>query len=470
MAFKNSDFVHLHVHSEYSQFDGLAPISDLVLTARKMGFPAIALTDHGVVAGWIKFLKECYQTKDKKGKEIPYAPIKPILGSEVYLARKMDWKSKDYQPEGKKGNRHLNLWAKNHKGYQNLCALSEKSWIDGFYSNPRIDLELLANHSEGLICGTACLSSFINANLLHDRYDKAKQGCIILKDIFGEDLFLEVMYHGITSERLIIPDIYKLSKELDIPIISTNDCHYVRQDQAKSHEVLMCMSTSNCITNPNHLHFPYDEFYLKSAEEMGIIFKDTPQVIYNTLAVADRIDSEDIMKNLFGGMRLPHFKIPDEYCQKGDFEGSFTYLKELAWRGMQERGWDKSEKHIERLKKELRDVRVAWENNGYDFAKYFLIEEDIMRYARESGILTGPGRGSGVASVLLHSLGIAYGLDPLEYNLLWERFLGFDDKYFIKESDFGFNEDKKEVNNSIEYNELDEDRDVEEDLGGVDRY
>jgi len=393
MKFKNSDFVHAHCHSEFSQFDGLSQLKKLVLKAREMEFPALAITDHGTIGSWIKFIKECSATKDKNGDDIPYKPIKPILGCEVYLSRKMEYKSKDDQPDGQKGNRHLNIWAKNYKGYENLCTLSEKSWVDGFYFTPRIDLELLEKHSEGLIIGSACLSSAINANLLYDRYDSAKDICGILKDIFGEDFFLEAMYHGIDKEALILPEIFKLGKEMDIPVIATNDCHYLLKEHAKSHEVLMCMSTSNCITNPKHLKHPYEEFYLKSAEEMAKIFRFSPECLRNTVALSDRIDTEDITKNLFGGMRLPNIEIPKEYADMGEFEGSYEYMKKKAMDGMKKRGWDKSPDHVATLKKELKDVRVAWENNGYDFATYFLIEEDIMKFANDSDILTGPGRG-----------------------------------------------------------------------------
>ena len=796
---------------------------------------------------------------------------------EFYLARKMEWKNKELQPEGRKGNRHLCLFAKNFKGYQNLCTLSEMSWVDGFYTNPRIDLENLAKYSEGLLCSSACLSSLINANLLHDRYDAAKRACTLFKDIFGRDFYLEVMYHGIDAEASIIPDIIKLGKELEIPLIATNDCfepgtfistksgvkpiedikigeyviteknrlkkvlfvnkrksdsiydvksvlgtksfsatenhpvfvvskkdsthftepyyknvgdlnindylliiknnknlfnkndmsslclkellgsefdkyiegnyyttvkgfnktngyvrvpielkidddfcymigryiaegntdsysgkisfagnikeidiqkrivkyfeqfgcqpqlvidgnaakvifssvvwkgilnnlvgdgsenkhlpvvknsyycwsknqikniligyiigdghiptvvnrsgvisattskvlsyqisdilrqfglvcmptirtkfsnhknkkanvknwlplyvihlspsdneqfslifdietkskntscsrrkfidigdfyaikiksvtkrnynndvfnlqveddetyiangyvvhncHYLEKQDSTSHEVLMCMSTSKCLSDPKHLHFPYGEFYLKSAEEMGKIFGHIPQSIYNTVAFAESIDSEDMYKNMFGGMRLPKFKVPENYTQ--DFEGQYKYLRDIAYDGLKGRGWGDSEEHKNTLEKELNDIRVAYESNKYNFAEYFLIEQDIMDFASKSGILTGPGRGSGYASVLLHCIGVAYGVDPLKYNLLWERFLGFDSKRFIKEDDFGIEEDiieklheKEELSEELAEDESmeDDDRDTEDDLGGVDRY
>jgi DNA polymerase-3 subunit alpha len=199
----NRDFTHIHNHTEYSAFDGLNKISSFPMEARKMGFRALGITDHGNVGGIIKFFNECQKTTDKDGNKIEYAPIIPILGCEFYLAKNRFAKTKNEQPDGRKGNRHIVLIAKNWAGYQNLCRLSEHSWVDGFYNDPRIDFELLEKYHEGLICSTACLSSVVNANLLHGRYDVAKKTVSKFKDLFGEDLYLEIMFHGIDAERLI---------------------------------------------------------------------------------------------------------------------------------------------------------------------------------------------------------------------------------------------------------------------------
>ena len=430
--FENRRFVHTHVHSDHSKFDGLAKVAKLVMKARQMGFPALALTDHGTVGGWVKLIAECSREKDKNGNQIPYPTIKPLLGCEVYLARDHSLHDNVSQPDGRKGNRHLVLTAKNWKGYQNLCRLSEQSWVNGFYHSPRIDINLLAQHSEGLIVQSACLSSVINSSLLHDKYDQAKQAATIFKDIFGPDFFLEVMYHGIPHEAAIIPDILKLGSQLDIPIIATNDCHYIEKPQAKSQEILMCMSTSKCVLDPKHIQFPYDEFYLKSAEEMGKIFGTHPYLLDNTYALSERIDAKDIFTNMKSGMRLPDYKIPVEFKTPQD------YLEHLAREGMKKLGWDTSPEHVACLEKEIRDIRIAKDNNNYDFATYFRIVWDYVNFARRSGILTGCGRGSGYASVLLRTLGITYGPDPIRYGLLWERFLGFDEKQFINDADFGF--------------------------------
>jgi len=471
-AFSNKNFVHFHVHSSFSHFDGLAKLEDLVMTARKKEFPAIALTDHGNVMGWINFLKYARQEKDKKGNSIEYKPIKPILGQEFYISRQMDIgqndiKDKDkvpksLQPEGRKGNYHLNLYAMNYEGYKNVCTLSQEAWLKGFYHDPRIDLDILDKHSEGVMGGSACLKGLINRHLLFDKYEKAKKVAGCFNEILNGNFFLEVMYHGIRAEKLIIPDIFKLSSETGIPVLCTNDSHYIKKGQAKSQEVLMAMSTASCLSDPNHIKYDHDEFYLKDASEMEEIFGSSPQCLFNTMEMADRIDTNDIERHLFGGMRLPKFKIPKKY------NDSYDYMEKLAWDGLKEIGWSNSPEHIDALKMELRDVKVAKENNNYDFAKYFLIVKDYIDEASDRGVLIGCGRGSGYASVLLRCLGITYGVDPLSKGLLWNRFLGFDDLRFIKDSDFGFEDIG--INLNYEQDDLEEDRELEDDLGGVDRY
>jgi DNA polymerase III subunit alpha len=467
LKFSNENFVHLHCHSTSSSFDSLLKIPDMVMTARKMGFPAIALTDHGNIQGVVQFLREAKKTKDKKGNEIPYPVIKPIVGSELYLARKMDIgqyggkkeaeQIKKIQYDGRKGNRHINAYALNFEGFQNLCRLSQQSFVSGFYYDPRIDFQLLEKYSNGIMIGSACLSSIINTNLLYGRYDKAKRICTIFKEIFGQNFFLECMYHGIREEREIISDILKLSSQLDIPVCATNDCHYLTKDQAPSHDVLLAMSQRRCMKDEKRLSFGHNaEFYLKSAEEMGRIFGSIPHVLYNTVAIAERVNTDDIEKKLFGGMRLPKFDIPEE------FKNSYEYVSHLSWEGMKKIGWDKSPKHVEALKKELADVLVAKENNDYDFSTYFLIVKDYIDYARENNILIGPGRGSGAGSVLLRTLGIINSIDPVNQGLIWERFLGFDQSRFIKPSDFGFKN-----NNIIDQKEIE---DVKNSISGIERY
>ena len=470
MKFKNEDYVHFHCHSHFSNFDAVDSPEKMFLHARKEGFSALAVTDHGNIQAWPSALKYSKATKDNKGNDIPYPPIKAILGCEFYLARRMDVgqhrekrdpaESKRLQPDGQRGNRHINLFAMNFCGYQNICRLSQKSFIDGFYFKPRIDIELLSQHSEGVMISSACLSNIINQNLLYGKYDKAKEICGIFNEISSGNFFLEIMYHGIPEEKIIIPDILRLSTELNIPIVCSNDSHYVFKNQAPAQELLLCMSQQKCIKDPNRLRFSHHEFYLKSAEDMGRIFGDIPHALTNSVALAERIDTANIESNLFGvGMRLPSFKCPEKY------KNPFDYLTHLAQQGMKRVGWDLSKKHRTALKKELEDIRIAYVNNGYDFATYFLIVRDYILYAKDNDILVGPGRGSGYGSVLLRCLDITYGVDPLEHGMLFERFLGFDNSRFIKESDFGFDQGLKLLITNKETN-----RELEVDLGGVDRY
>lgn len=535
----NWDFAHLHCHSEYSRFDGLARIDSFTLTAKLMGFPAIGLTDHGNIGGWIKFYQSAsakkkkykieYLTdralldttkvkyiihKDKKtGEEkeielLDAAPLKPILGEEFYLARNHEKAGKEGNPDGRKGNRHLLLIAKNTEGYKNLCTLSQRSWTHGQYIDPRIDLNLLAEHSKGIICSSACLGSVVNNNLLHGRFDQARKVATLMKDIFGEDFYLAIMYHGYDSEGAIAPDVIRLGYQLDIPVVAENDCHCCTKNQSKSQELLMAMSTSRCIKDPKRLHHPYPELYMKSAEEMGKLFGHYPKILTNTRLIADRV--EDVIKR--ADMRLPKFDIEaarkdavllnttsgeddheqgkrflDDILSKqvslgsageiessdDTFERAFAFLLELTEKGMKKLGYHKSEDHVKALKLELNDVRVAWESNRMDFATYFLIVWDYINFARKEGILTGCGRGSGYASLLLRCLGICYGPDPIKYSLIWERFLGFDDKYYLNDRDWGFDEAVTEEEIPViagGEEDIMEERDLEDDLGGVDRY
>lgn len=446
----NSDFAHWHVHTEFSSFDGLSPVEALIYKAREMGFPAIAITDHGVVSSWIKVLRLSAAKKDKRDNVIAHDPIKPILGAELYLSANHRYRSKEDQINGKSGNRHINLFASNYEGYKNISKLCQLGWTDGFYHSPRIDVNQLIEHSKGVVLGSACLSSVVNANLLYGRYDKAIEAASMFKDIFQDRMFLEVMYHGISEEAKIIPDIFKISKELKIPVLATNDCHFINKDDGQSQEVLMAMSTSKCLKDPKRLHFPYYEFYVKSAEEMMHLWRDTPYVIHNTVAMTEMIDTEDIKKNLFGVIRLPEFDVTEKY------NSPYECVEALAWEGLKKEGWDQSPKHVEKLKSELSDVRIALEHNNLDFPTYFLIIADAIKEAESKGIMVANGRGSGYASLLLRCMGITYGPDPLEYNLIFERFLGFSDMRFVEPRDFGLRPKKKEM---IELLSSDEDSD-----------
>ena len=370
---------------------------------------AIGLTDHGTIAGVISFIKEC-RAQD----------IKPVIGTEAYLARDHKCHSKDGQKDGRKGNRHINIIAKNYKGYQNLCALSQKSSLEGYYYDPRVDFELLDQHKEGIIATTACLSNIVNWNLLRDRYQEAKKAVGLFQDIFGEDYYLEMMFHGIDSQAKILPEIQRLSRDTGVKTIITNDSHYVNKENAEYHEYVMCISSKRSMRDPKRPKFPFHEFYIKSQEEMSQVFGHCPQSMTNTLEIAEKCDYSDIIFIEKGGeMRLPKFDLPS------GFSSSIEYLNKLAWDGLQNQGLANSEVHKKRLKQELDDIQLIWDTKRYDFATYFLIVEDIMRFAKEKDISAGV-RGSGYGSLLLKCIGIVEGVDPVKFSLLWQRFMSVD--------------------------------------------
>lgn len=393
----------------------------MVKAAKSFGMTACGLTDHGTFAGAIEFLRTCRE-----------ADIRPILGMEAYLSKCHTAQSKEEQPLGRRGNRHINLIAKDYTGFQNICALSQIASLDGFYYDPRLDADLLWKHREGVMATSACLSNLINSFLADDKYDKAKKAVATFKDIYGEDFYLEMMFHGIDREAKILPEIQRLARDMDVKIIVTNDTHYIRQEDAEFHEVVMCISSGRTLKDPKRLKFPYKEFYFKSKDEMAVIFGDLPQAMRNTLEIAEKCDYSDIIFVEEGGtMKLPKFDIPSE------FKSSYHYLEDMAHKGIICLGLDKSEKHVKRLETELGDIRLIWDTKRYDFATYFLIVEDIMRFAKDNGINAGV-RGSGYGSLLLKCIGIVEGaIDPLEFDLLWERFLGFDNSHFLTEDDFG---------------------------------
>jgi len=396
--------------------------------------PAVGLTDHGTFAGAISFLKECRKCGDDLPEDIrdQYPDgIKPILGMEAYMCRNHLARGKEEQPDGRKGNRHVNIIAKNSKGFSNLCSLSQIASLEGYYYDPRLDLELLDKYKEGIIITSACLSNIVNALLMHDKYDAASRAAGQFKEIFGDDYYLEMMYHGIEAEAKILPGIQKIASKNGIKTIISNDCHYLTKADAEFHEYLLCMSSGKSIRDPKRMKFPFEEFYFKSEAEMQKIFGHCPQSLRNTLEIAEKCDYSDMLFIEDGGeMRLPVFELPE-----GETD-PYSYLEKLCWEGFKREGWENSVPHKERLTRELDDVKLIWDTKRYDFSTYFLIVEGIMKFAKENNIASGV-RGSGYGSLLLKCLGIVEGIDPLAYDLLWERFLGFDWSHFISENDFG---------------------------------
>lgn len=389
-------FTHLHVHTEYSLLDGAARIKDLVSHAKELGMDSLAITDHGAMFGVIDFYKEC----KKQG-------IKPIIGCEVYTAAR---RMTDKQPDKDKHQGHLILLAKDDKGYKNLIKIVSAGYIKGYYYKPRIDKEVLRQHSEGIIALSACLAGKVQNELLNGNYKGAKEEAAELLEIFGEgNFYIEIQDQGLEEEAMIKPQLIQISRELGIPMVATNDVHYVRKEDAKAHDVLLAIQTATSINDENRMRFPNDEFYLKSEQEMRDIFASFPEAVDNTRIVADACNVEFE----FGKYHLPEFKAPEGMTNS-------QYLRELCRRGLSARyGEDIDDSLRERLNYEIGII----ESMGY--VEYFLIVWDFINYAKENGIMVGPGRGSAAGSLVAYCLKIT-DIDPIRYNLIFERFLNPD--------------------------------------------
>jgi DNA polymerase-3 subunit alpha len=415
-----SAFVHLHVHSEYSLLDGAARIEDLPRRAKELGMSALALTDHGVMYGSIAFYKACLAEG-----------IKPIIGCEVYVA---SGSMKEKAPRNEQPIYHLILLAKNKQGYLNLLKLTSEAQLHGFHYRPRIDFELLKRHAEGLICLSSCLAGEINQLLLKENETAAREAASRYKQLFGEDYFLELQDHGILDQRRIAPQMIALAKELEIPLVATNDVHYVMQEDHAVQDVLICIGTGKTIDDQNRLKFHGDQMYMKSEEEMKSLFAHAPDAIANTAVIAARIQLE----LEFGRAILPAFNpLPDGL-------GAADYLRRLCQEGLEARyshlpDWHEEEKrkpYTQRLDYELDVI------GRMGFADYFLIVWDFIRYAHEQGISTGPGRGSSAGSLVAYVLNIT-DVDPIRYRLLFERFLN-PERISMPDIDIDFNDERRE--------------------------
>ena len=385
-------FVHLHNHTEYSLLDGSSRIQAMVARAKELSMSAIAITDHGSMYGIVDFYKECKKHD-----------IHPIIGCEVYVAPRLrtqkDPGFDDYQY-------HLVLLAKDHKGYQNLLALVSYAYLTGFYYKPRVDKELLKTYSEGLIALSGCLAGEISSWFLKGNDEAAYNAAREYEDIFGKgNFYIEIQDHGMEDQREVNTKLINISKELSIPLVATNDTHYVLKKNAKVHDILLCIQTAKTINDEKRLKFPTDEFYLKSYEEMELLFAETPEALTNTLEIAKKCNVEFD----FGGFHLPDYTIPEGYDTQ-------SYLKELCYQGLKERYPVISQEVTERLEYELSVI------NKMNFPGYFLIVWDMVNYAGQQNILVGPGRGSAAGSLVAYSLKIT-NIDPLKYDLLFERFL-----------------------------------------------
>ena len=385
-------FAHLHVHTEYSLLDGACRIRDLPKLVKEMGQTACAITDHGAMYGVIDFYRAC----KAEG-------IHPVIGCEVYVARRTRL---DKQHEFDAESRHLVLLCKNETGYRNLSYMVSQAYIEGFYIKPRIDLDLLRAHSEGLIGLSACLAGEIPRRILNGDYDGAKTYALELQDILGKDNFyLELQDHGIADQTTVNRALLRMHNETGIPLVCTNDAHYLRREDAESHDVLLCIQTGKTVDDENRMRYEPRNFYLRSTEEMETLFSGYPEAVENTQRIADRCQLEFT----FGKYHLPEFKLPPGY-------DSPTYLRKLCDEGFAQRYGDEKPDYRQQLEYELAMI----EKMG--FTDYFLIVSDFVRYAREAGIPVGPGRGSAAGSMVAYCLHIT-DIDPMQYQLYFERFL-----------------------------------------------
>jgi DNA polymerase-3 subunit alpha len=415
MSLKHADFVHLHVHSEYSLLDGAAQLDKLVRKAKELRFPALALTDHGNLFGAIDF----YLAAQKEG-------LKPILGCELYVApgKRTERGSQEGAYEGAN---HLTVLVRDLTGYRNLITLVSKAYLEGYYYKPRVDRELLAAHADGLLVLSGCLNSEVSRLVSAGDLDRARAAAGWHQEVFGrEHYFVEVQAHGLEEQLRVTSGTLDIARAIGAPIVGTNDSHYLEREHARAHEALLCIQTGSTMSDPKRWRFSSDEFYVKSAEEMRAVFAELPQACQNTLAVAERCN----LTLEFGRFHLPRYRVPETHTLE-------TYLQHLAWEGLVRRyGSSPGDAIEERLRHELAVI----EKMG--FAGYFLVVWDFIAHARAGGIAVGPGRGSSAGSLVAYCLGIT-NVDPIRYGLLFERFLN-PERISMPDMDVDFADDRRD--------------------------
>ena len=386
-------FVHLHVHTEYSLLDGACRIGGMMDRVKELGQDALAITDHGVMYGCIDFYKAAKA-----------AGVKPIIGCEVYVARR-GMEDRVYGVDNKPY--HLVLLCKNRQGYENLCLLVSEAHIRGFYGKPRVDLELLEKYHDGLIALSACLAGAVPQHLLNEDYEGAKAYALRLSEIFGpENFYLELQDHGIDEQLAANHGVMRLARETGLPLVVTNDAHYLRKEDAQMQDVLLCVQTGTTLDDPNRkLEFKTEEFYLKSEEELRQLFPNCDEAFENTVKIAQRCNVEFV----FNQYHLPSFPVPEGYTNE-------KYFRKLCYEGFEERYAEPPQEYLDRLEYEIGVI------SRMGYVNYYLIVWDFIRYAKEHGIPVGPGRGSGAASIVAYCLHITE-VDPMKYSLIFERFL-----------------------------------------------
>ncbi|HPL52814.1 MAG TPA: DNA polymerase III subunit alpha [Bacillota bacterium] len=386
------NFVHLHVHTEYSLLDGAGKIEELVAKAKELGMESIAITDHGVMYGVVDFYKQA----KKHG-------VKPIIGCEVYVApRTMG----DRDPKLDAGQYHMVLLAENEEGYNNLIKLVSMGFTEGFYYKPRVDIETLRKYSKGIIALSACLAGAIPENIVNGNYEAAKAAALLYNDVFGEgNFYLELQDHGIKEQSLVNQEVIRLSRETGIPLVATNDVHYVKKEDAAVQDILLCIQTGKTVLEEDRLKFQGQEFYLKSPEDMYELFKYIPEALENTEKIAEKCS----LDFSFGQVHLPVFDVPEGYT-------SDTYIRKLCYDGLEKKYGGITDELKDRAEHELSVI------TSMGYSDYYLIVWDYVKFAKDNGIMVGPGRGSGAGSLVAYCLGIT-NIDPIKYNLIFERFL-----------------------------------------------
>ena len=412
MADKDKDFVHLHVHSDFSLLDGCCRMDRLMDRAVELGQSAMALTDHGNLFGTINFIKQA----EKRG-------IKPIIGCEGYMVT--DHKNDEKPGRENHKSYHIGMLAKTYEGYQNLSKVVSDAHVDGFYYRPRTDLETLAEYSKGLIAFTGCMQGWIPQLLIRGEEEEAEKAMGQMVEIFGkENYFVELHNHGIEEQIKLVPKLLKLAKKFDLKTVASNDVHYVKGEDWAPHDTLLCIQTGSKLDDPKRMRYDARQFYLKSREEMEDLFKEAPESITNTFAVAEMCE----VKLPFGENNYPVFSMPPEI--KSEVEDNVAYLKLLCVEGLKDRYDAEYQPEDKRAEDPEDQTRVLSERIDYElgviaktgFNDYFLIVADFMNWAREEGIPVGPGRGSGAGCLVAYVLGIT-DIDPLRFGLLFERFL-----------------------------------------------
>lgn len=399
-----SDFVHLHLHTEYSLLDGLATMDLAIKKAGALGMPALAMTDHGNMYGAVSFYDACC-AYNKQAKKEGRQTIKPIFGTEFYVCDDLTVKTRTATPGDERDRRHLILLVKNEQGYKNISLLNAIAFRDGYYYKPRIDLKTLKEHSEGLVCLSACIAGDIPQAILHDNYEKAEELVQWFKGVFGEDFYLEIQNHGLKEELKVNQYLRAYSKKYGIKLVATNDVHYVDKSDALPHDVLLCVQTQSNYNDPNRMRFNSDDYYLKSYDEMKSLFPDDEEALKNTLEVAEKCNFEFV----YG-----HYMFPRYIPETG--EDPVTYINKLINEGIKKKYGAETKEIRERIESEMSVI----EKQG--FIEYYLIVWDYINAARNMGVSVGPGRGSGAGSLVAYLIGIT-DIDPLKYDLYFERFL-----------------------------------------------